>query len=226
MQPANRVKIALVLGLGLSALFVPPARSQAQREPASLKASNIVPADTRSDVAPSLPIPPVQSSDPPAAFLWAARRAVQAGRSGEAQEALERAETRLLDRVPSTFAVSLLDNQRAVLAICTARRTLAAHDVPATVASIDAALGAISPPGQALVLNAPLALSQPPVVLVPGPPVTTHALLPGRWELHGARYVWTPPDTVLRPVRASVQVPGRYVWRDGSYGWVPAHYEP
>jgi hypothetical protein len=59
----------------------------------------------------------------------------------------------------------------------------------------------------------------------PGPPPVTYALLPGRWQLEGARYVWVPPETTLRRVEAQSLVEGRYVWRDGGWHWVPAHYE-
>lgn len=61
-------------------------------------ASNIVPADTRSDIAPALPIPPVGPNATPEQYLRAAQTALDHHESGQAQEALERAETRLLDR--------------------------------------------------------------------------------------------------------------------------------
>ena len=54
--------------------------------------------------------------------------------------------------------------------------------------------------------------------------VTTRALLPGHWALHGSNYVWVPPETRLRDVQTSATVQGRYVWRNGSYVWVPTHY--
>jgi WXXGXW repeat (2 copies) len=65
-----------------------------------------------------------------------------------------------------------------------------------------------------------------PVLPPPPPqPVITRALLPGHWALHGARYVWVPPDTTLRRVQSAGLVPGTYVWRNGAYVWVPTHYE-
>jgi hypothetical protein len=54
--------------------------------------------------------------------------------------------------------------------------------------------------------------------------VTTRALLPGHWALHGSNYVWVPPETTLREVRNAALVQGGYVWRHGSYVWVPPHY--
>jgi len=67
----------------------------------------------------------------------------------------------------------------------------------------------------------------PPAALYAAPevPVFTQALLPGHWALHGATYVWVPPDTKLRPVQPITPVPGNYVWQDGAYVWVPRHNE-
>ena len=66
--------------------------------PMSPLASNILPSDTRSIIAPSLPVPRLSPNAGAEAFLDVARRAIAQHRSGEAQEALERAETRRLDR--------------------------------------------------------------------------------------------------------------------------------
>jgi hypothetical protein len=54
--------------------------------------------------------------------------------------------------------------------------------------------------------------------------VTTRALLPGHWALHGSNYVWAPPETRLREVQNAALVQGAYVWRNGSYVWVPTHF--
>ena len=54
--------------------------------------------------------------------------------------------------------------------------------------------------------------------------VTTRALLPGHWALHGSNYVWVPPETRLREVQNAALVQGGYVWRHGSYVWVPTHH--
>lgn len=66
--------------------------------PVSDKASNITPADTRTPIAPELPPPPVADNASPLDFLHAARDALAHGKTGQAQEALERAEARALDR--------------------------------------------------------------------------------------------------------------------------------
>ncbi len=50
-----------------------------------------------SQPAPRLPTPPVSPNAPPPVFLRDAQRSIEAGRTGEAMEALERAETRILE---------------------------------------------------------------------------------------------------------------------------------
>jgi hypothetical protein len=114
MQRRSVLPLALAASVVLLVIGVPASASLAQ--PADRPASNITPYDTRSVIAPALPVPPVPLTAPPSAFLSVARSAVQAGRTGEAQEALERAETRLLDRSLPAAAVAAPDSQQAVLA--------------------------------------------------------------------------------------------------------------
>ena len=184
--------------------------------------NNTAPSDARSATAPPLPGPTVPSSEPPRAFLEAARRALEAGRTGEAQGALERAETRLLSVSAAPVQASSSDGQQAVLAIGAARRALAAHDRRGAIRAIDDALAAGT-------LSARVATPSPPSVAsaqpAPAQPLVTYALLPGHWQLQGAQYVWVPPETVPRPVAYWRYVEGRYVWRGGEWIWVPAHYE-
>jgi hypothetical protein len=80
--------------LGGTALAGGAALAQAQ----SGQSSNINRNDTRSVIAPTLPAPQAGEDTSPQRYLLDARRALAAGRTGEAQEALEHAETRLLDR--------------------------------------------------------------------------------------------------------------------------------
>ena len=174
----------------------------------------------------SIAAPPVPRNDPPQAFLGAARSAVDRGQTGEAQEALERAETRLLDRAVGMNSAQEPDDRRAVLDIGVARQALAAGDRAGTLRAIDDALAAPylvarrAPPPPAT--PSPVAdATLPP----PDPPQVTYALLPGHWQLEGTRYVWVPPETALRRAEARPLVEGRYVWRDGEWHWVPAHYE-
>jgi len=66
--------------------------------PMGSSASNINGQDTRSQIAPNLPSPDVGPNASPVVYLRAAQAALTAGRTGEAQQALEQAQTRLLDR--------------------------------------------------------------------------------------------------------------------------------
>ncbi len=84
-------------------------------------------------------------------------------------------------------------------------------------------------PPPPVVLSAPVSPpapvgSAPALVRPPPAPPATYALLPGHWQLRGARSVWVPPETRLRRVETRPFVPGRYVWRDGRWIWVPSHY--
>ena len=66
-------------------------------QPMSNSASNLPGQEVRPEVAPSLPSPTV-TGNLPSDFLRAAQGALAAGRTGEAQQAMEMAQTRLLDR--------------------------------------------------------------------------------------------------------------------------------
>lgn len=66
--------------------------------PLSNKASNTPGAPARSVIAPNLPSPPLGPNAGPADYLRAAHTALAAGKTGEAQQALEMAQTRALDR--------------------------------------------------------------------------------------------------------------------------------
>ena len=211
-------------------LLLPAAADPAFAAPLDLRASNLAPADARSAVAPALPVPAVALSAPPLSFLEAARRALAGARTGEAQEALERAETRLLDGTaqPGLAAPSMVP---ALATTRAARQALAVHDRAGAAREIDAAIAALSASAAAAAFPSPVAVPTPlqpaaPVVVAaipPGPPPETKALLPVRWELHGAKYVWVPPDTDLRRVDERPWQQGRYVWRDRAWVWVPAH---
>jgi hypothetical protein len=209
-------------------LLLPFAGKPALAVPVDVHASNIASADTRSAVSPVLPVPAVALSAPPITFLQAARQALAARRTGEAQEALERAETRLLESVaqPGMPAAPALVDTRA------ARLALGANDRVGAAREIDAAIATLRPPAVAVAFPPPVVLSAPsrqpaPVAIAAVPPETslvTKALLPGRWELRGAKYVWVPPDTELRLVDERAWLQGRNVWRSGAWVWVPAHY--
>ena len=71
--------------------------------PMGTTASNIGPSNTNSPIAPNLPSPEVAEGAPAQTYLIAARNSLAAGRTGEAQQSLEMAETRLLDRSTPLF---------------------------------------------------------------------------------------------------------------------------
>lgn len=84
-------------------------------------ASNINDSDVHSRIAPNLPTPQVGDSASPAVYLKDAQNALHSGRTGAAQEALERAETSLLN-------TGVGPNDQALQQISDARQALAGHD--------------------------------------------------------------------------------------------------
>lgn len=111
-----------------------------QSLPLSDHASNITAGDTASEIAPRLPSPLLDENAPPKAFLLAARQALAAGRTGEAQEALERAESRALDRSVKPSQAHVASREPLVHQITEARAALSANDRLRTIQLIDAAL--------------------------------------------------------------------------------------
>ena len=107
--------------------------------PLSNTASNTGAANTRSEIAPRFP-DPGSASNTPQAYLAAAQRALASGRTGAAQEALERAETRLLSRSTEPSMASSPDSAPMVMQIGNARRALSARDTAGARAAINAAM--------------------------------------------------------------------------------------
>ena len=108
--------------------------------PLSNNASNISSTDTRSVIAPNLPKPPVGPDASPQSYLMAARQALAAGQTGEAQEALERAQTRALDRSVPPSQAGQPSQQPLVAQIGNALSALAGGDRQGSMQAIDAAL--------------------------------------------------------------------------------------
>lgn len=98
-------------------------------EPLSHHSSNINAANTRSEIAPALPSPAVGPNAGPSDYLRAAQSALAGGRTGEAQQALEQAETRLLDRSVPMGMVNQPAQNPAVQNINSALQALGHHDV-------------------------------------------------------------------------------------------------
>jgi hypothetical protein len=103
-------------------------------------ASNIGPADTNSPIAPNLPSPDVGEGASAQAYLIAARNSLAAGNTGVAQQSLEMAETRLLDRSVPLFQTNSPSGNPVVSQISQALHALAAGDKPRSMALIEAAI--------------------------------------------------------------------------------------
>jgi len=95
--------------------------------PFSSRATHIDRADTRSVIAPRLPNPDA-SGNSPQAYMAAAQRALARNQTGAAQEALERAETRILTRSTDPSMANVPDTSGIAQAITDARRALANGD--------------------------------------------------------------------------------------------------
>lgn len=116
--------------------------------PLSTAAANTTSANTRSAIAPRLPDPNVASSTPEA-YLAAARAALAQGKTGMAQEALERAETRILSRSTDPSMAATPDDTPLIQQIRAARQALANRDTRGAQAAIGVALG--EPAGSTMV---------------------------------------------------------------------------
>jgi hypothetical protein len=128
------LKLATFAVLGMTSIA---GLAQAQT-PMSSRASNITPADTRSSVAPALPTPMVGADAGVNAYLRAAHNALVAGHTGEAQQSLEMAETRVLSRVVSPDQASSADPDPAVSQIRNALQSLGDGDRGQALQIIDA----------------------------------------------------------------------------------------
>ncbi len=99
-------------------------------EPASSRASNIDAADTRSPIAPRLPgAQNPGDSVGPVQLLQSAQAALNLRQTGAAQEALERAETRMLDRSTPQGMTGMPDGNPAVRTISQALQALGHNDI-------------------------------------------------------------------------------------------------
>jgi hypothetical protein len=94
-----------------------------------------------------LPSPPVSPEARPSDYLRAAQSALAAGRRGEAQEALEMAQTRILDRsVPLGQTNNPSDNP-TIGQISRALQALAARDQTTCMQSIQTAIASATAQG-------------------------------------------------------------------------------
>ena len=159
----------------------------------------------------------------------AARSALEAGRYTVAEQALEQAETDLLNLQSGAPPEAAPGAEPAILDIRRARQALARHDSQQAAEAINDAgivLSAAVPVETAHQAFSPLpeARSGRYGPAAPGAPSVTYALLPGHWQLQGATAVWIPPETTPRRVESRPFIEGHYVWRGGAWLWVAPHY--
>jgi hypothetical protein len=107
--------------------------------PRSNKASNTPGGPIRSEVAPNLPSPALGPDAGPADYLQAARAALATGKTGEAQQALEMAQTRALDRSVPLGQTNTPSSSPLVTSIGDALRALGSGNRASAMRAIDAA---------------------------------------------------------------------------------------
>lgn len=108
--------------------------------PRSDRASNIVPADTQSNIAPTLPPSAIGENAAAHDYLRTARASLVSGRTGQAQQSLEMAETRALDRSVPQGQTNVPSDSQFVSRIRGARRALGRGDSTQAIQLIDLAL--------------------------------------------------------------------------------------
>jgi hypothetical protein len=100
----------------------------AQSLPNGKSVSNVESSDTHSTIAPNLPSPDLPAGSPPRLYLEAAQRSLKLGRTGETQQALEQAETRMLDRSVVPSRADQPDQQATIRGVTDALTSLATGD--------------------------------------------------------------------------------------------------
>jgi len=113
---------------------------EGQSYPLSPNASNIAGGNATSTIAPTLPSPSIAQDATPQQLLLYAKNALTAGQTGLAQEAMERAQTRLLDRSTPLFQTDRPSAHPGVAAISNALRALGSGDRAGAISGIDAAI--------------------------------------------------------------------------------------
>ena len=64
----------------------------------------------------------------------------------------------------------------------------------------------------------------PRAEVVPPPPRPTVIWEPGHWHWNGYRYIWISGRYIERRPQYGHYVPGAWVFRHGTWMWVPAHW--
>ena len=101
----------------------------------------------RSVPLPPLPTPDLPEGSKPSDYLRAAQGALATGHTAMAEEALERAETRLLDRSVPLFQTDNPSNNPLTQQITQARQALAVHDRAACMQLIQTAIASATGQG-------------------------------------------------------------------------------
>ncbi len=104
-------------------------------------------AMAQSTVLAPLPSPNVSPDERPSDFLRAAQGALAAGRVAEAQQALEMAQTRMLDRAVPLGQTNNPSDNPTIGQISQARQALAARDRTTSLQSIQAAIATATAQG-------------------------------------------------------------------------------
>lgn len=150
--PLASVCVALLLTAATALAQVPPGANPetgarpgndigtGMSMPMSDKAGNIGPQDTNSPIAARLPPPDVGDAASVHTLLLAARNALIGGRTGEAQEALEMAETRALDRSVPLLQTGVPSESPLVAKIRSTLQMLGTGDRMATARLLDEAI--------------------------------------------------------------------------------------
>jgi len=115
--------------------------------PASANASNIDSGDAHSAIAPHLPSPEQGRNASPEAYLRDAQHALARHQTGLAQQSLEMAETRLLDRSTLPSEANVPDQSPEIRHVSAALTALGHHDMAGASRAIHMALA--SAPGAA-----------------------------------------------------------------------------
>ncbi|MGH7210504.1 MAG: hypothetical protein ACREF1_03470 [Acetobacteraceae bacterium] len=123
-------------GTGYSAGYNAPSTEW----PRSSQASNINGQDMRSRIAPVLPTPAGSENASPERLLGIAQNALRRGQTGAAQQALEMAETRSLDRITSPSAANTPSSNPMVDQINRALQALGNHDTAGAEQAIQEAM--------------------------------------------------------------------------------------
>jgi hypothetical protein len=113
--------------------------------PLSNQASNITAADTKSAIAPTPPEPNVGPDAGVSALLTAANQSIAKGQTGTADEALEQAETQILQRSVPQTQTDYTTQDPVVAQIGQARTALGNHDNAAATQTINQILASNAP---------------------------------------------------------------------------------